>query len=64
MGVALYVYNDAKLSSVNFDSQTECIWVNVRNKNRIFVLGSLYRPPSSTTDYNDSLLNDIDIMIL
>ena len=30
------------------------------NENRKFVLGSLYRPPSSTADYHDSLLNDIE----
>ena len=59
-GVALYVHNDYKPSPVNFDSQTECIWVNVRYKNRKFVLGSLYRPPSSTADYHDSLFNDIE----
>ena len=59
-GVALYISNTYKSSLLETQVKTESIWVSIKCKHKQFIVGSLYRPPSSNVTYYDDLISDIE----
>ena len=50
-GVALYNKQHLYPSKVDTDLATESVWAYVQVKGKKLVIGSVYRPPSSTAKY-------------
>lgn len=61
-GVAVLVANHLYVS-VNHDYNVpglELLWVRIRHRNKVFMLGICYRPPSATTEFWEKLQDSID----
>ena len=50
-GVATYIKQHLYPSKVDTDLTTESVWACVQVKGKKIVIGSVYRPPSSTANY-------------
>ena len=59
-GVALYIKQHLYPSKVDTDLTTESVWAYVQVKSKKIVIGSVYRPPSSTANYFDNIIDDLD----
>lgn len=56
-GVLLYIKQCLSPSLIESSSHIEAIWVKIKCKrNRKFIIGSMYRPPNSNTNYHEHIL--------
>ena len=46
-GVALYVHDSLTPSLLDVDGEVESVWVSITTQGKKFIVGSIYRPPSS-----------------
>ena len=59
-GVILYVSKDLSPVAVDIQSEIETIWATIKYCKHKFIVGTLYRPPNSSTDYYESILTILD----
>ena len=60
-GGALLYINDNLLSEyTDFNFVTETVWSAVKVRGKTIAIGSLYRPPSSTSQYFEAIIEDIE----
>ena len=61
-GVALYIKSSIPHNIIKItNSNIETIWVEVKME-KTYAIGCLYRPPSSPTQYQDNILNELEII--
>ena len=61
-GVALYIHTDLRPSLLNFNIETESIWAHIKLNGDTLIIGSIYRPPSSNSEYHTTLLHELDFI--
>ena len=61
-GVALYIHTDLIPSQTNFNIETESIWAHIKLNGDTLIIGSIYRPPSSNSEYHTTLLHELDFI--
>lgn len=61
-GTALYISNELRNSSFNdptLNAHPESLWVRIKGVNRDLLIGVIYRPPNSSQDSDEVLMNSL-----
>ena len=62
-GVCIFVKQSHHCRLMSMVSIVESVWVEISlNKKETYIVGTIYRPPSSGTAYYDGILNDIEFV--
>ena len=59
-GVALYIRETLSLDKYEFDYKCESLWVKFKVNSKLYIVGSIYRPPSSLVEYDNFIVQDIE----
>ena len=59
-GVALYIRETLSPDKYEFDYKCESLWVKFKVNSKLYIVGSIYRPPSSLVEYDNFIVQDIE----
>ena len=65
-GVCLYVKDILSPTVINdicFSDVVESVWVKITSHGRPLIVGSIYRPPSTNTDYWNACVNQVEFIL-
>ena len=62
-GVALYIKLSLLPVPVDISCTSESVWVVISAKNVKLAVASIYRPPSSNTDYLNDIMNEVEQIV-
>ena len=59
-GVAIYIRSVIPHNLITMNNDIESLWLELTLKHR-YAIGCLYRPPSSSKDYHDKIIHEIEM---
>ena len=60
-GVAIYIRSVIPHNLITMNNDIESLWLELTLKHR-YAIGCLYRPPSSSKDYHDKIIHEIELI--